>query len=164
MIKKRLLFSILFLLSLSIQAQSIFNAGGADAVNAEMSLSYSIGQVFYEPFNSYGGTLKASPGVQQTYDIQEVFPPDELKIVNITALNIKLYPNPTIDNLQLSILDDDFTKYNVRLVSLLGNVISSYQIKERTTLVDMQRLAAGVYFLQVEKERKDMKIFKVIKK
>ena len=160
MIKKLLFTSIILsFFFFRMQAQDAFNSGGGDVATSEASVSYSIGQVFYEPFSTFGGTLKVSPGVQQTYDIMDVTHLDDV----LATVSVKLYPNPTSDFLEMQINADDLSGYSVALYDFSGKALSSAPVAGETTLVKMQQLPAGTYLLHLLKENAPVKIFKVIK-
>ncbi|GHT31530.1 hypothetical protein FACS189434_01450 [Bacteroidia bacterium] len=159
---KKLYFLFAGLLSLNIQAQTSVNAGGGDAANGEVSLSYSIGQVFYEPFATVGGAIKAAPGVQQTYDIVEITPPNPPDgLGDISQGDIKLYPNPTTDYLVLSLSDSRNIK--AALFDLAGHLLKTAEITSLQTQIDVQHLPAGAYLLTLYYNNVEIKIFKIVK-
>lgn len=78
---------------------------------------------------------------------------------------IELAPNPTTQNVWLKLSDVPFSKISVRLLSLQGNVIQTYQLQPvsgtLTQVIEMQQLPKGMYLLEVGDER-DRQAFKLI--
>jgi hypothetical protein len=161
MVKKILLIQIIFLF-FQAQAQNSFNSGGGDAANSKANVSYSLGQLFYEPYASYGGTLKLTPGVQQSYLIS-VVTSDETMSANVAGIN--LYPNPVTDFLELSF--GDYTPsgdLQAAIYDLTGKLTGIYHIDIPVTRIQAAALEPGVYLLKVTSGNVEVKTFKVIKK
>ena len=162
MTKKILPIQITLLFCLfQAQAQNSFNPGGGDAAAPQANVSYSIGQPFYEPFSSYGGTLKATPGVQQVYSISAV----SINEIKANIAGIKLYPNPATDYLELSFNSEDtFDNLQAALYDLSGSLTGLYPINIPLTRIQTGTLEPGVYLLKVTSGNAEIKVFKVIKK
>ena len=77
-------------------------------------------------------------------------------VVNV----IKLFPNPVIDNLTISSVEN-ITK--IEIVNMLGQSIYHASLNDNETIVDMSRYATGSYLITVFANEKS-KTFKVIKK
>ncbi len=108
-------------------SQSTINASGSDASGTNGNVSSSIGQVFYESSGSLSGTV--IPGVQQSYEILETLGMDIKEI----GLNMKIYPNPTADVLNLRIAFNDYKSYSFELVDNSARlVITGNEIKKAT--------------------------------
>lgn len=73
---------------------------------------------------------------------------------------IKLYPNPVIDVLNISSTE---AMSKVEVVNMLGQVVFVKTINELETSVDMSRYSTGTYIIKVLVDTK-VEIFKVIKK
>ena len=152
---------IFSLFPLRVQAQSSFNSGGGDDAVSLINVSYSIGQLFYEPFSSYGGILKVAPGVQQVYSVSEVSSNETVASVG----DIMLYPNPVTDYLELLFNGEEPSgEWQATLYDLAGNLIAGYSVNTPLTRIQADRLAPGVYLLKVTTGNIEIKTFKVIKK
>ena len=136
-------------------AQTSLNAGGGDFESANVTLSYSIGQVFHE-------TTVLNEGVQLPYNIVEVVGIDDIDGI---FLKISAYPNPTSDFLELRIETEDFDYNNVvyQISDSNGRLIKSGNILDFQTVVSMQNLSSGVYFLEVRTKNNTVKTFKIVK-
>lgn len=162
MVKKLFILKIIILCFLQAQAQSGFNSGGGDAAASQVNVSYSIGQLFYEPYSSYGGAVKVTPGVQQAYLISVV---TENETIDADAVDINLYPNPVTDYLELSIKSDGISgDLQAILYDLTGNTIGIYPVNTPITRIQAAALEPGVYLLKVTSGNAGIKTFKVIKK
>ena len=65
---------------------------------------------------------------------------------NINSINSKyLYPNPTSDQLHLSISDFNGSNYQLILIDILGQEVYYSPVKESETTHDISRLASGIY-------------------
>jgi len=164
MARIKILFINIILLSFLFraEAQSSFNSGGGDDAVSQASVSYSIGQLFYEPSSSYGGSLKATPGVQQTYFIADVTSNET--IISDVA-DIKLYPNPVTDYLELLFTGEErFDNLKATLYSISGSLIGIYPVNIPLTRIEAGTLEPGVYMLKVTNGDMEIKTFKIIKK
>lgn len=64
---------------------------------------------------------------------------------NIAKSNIKLYPNPTVDKINITNPGD---AREIPLLALNGEVIKSYNMQKNETItIDVSDLSSGVYFL-----------------
>ena len=156
---KKIKLSALFLLGfgLTAQAQQATTATGGDATGSGGSVAYSVGQIVYTTHT--GTTGSVAQGVQQPYEISVV-----LGIENsLIDLDISAYPNPTTQNLTLSIGNDISETLHFQLCDLSGKIIERRKISNRTETIHMENLATGPYFLKVSNANNEVKIFKIIK-
>ena len=163
MIQKILFIKILLLFFIfCVQAQDSFNSGGGDVAVPQANVSYSIGQPFYEPYFSYGGSLKVAPGVQQAYLISVV---TSNETISANVADIKLYPNPVTDYLELLFnSDEQFDNLQAVLYSMSGSLIGIYSVNIPLTRIQADTLEPGVYLLKITSGSIEIKTFKVIKK
>jgi hypothetical protein len=156
---KKIKLSALLLLGfgLTAQAQQATTATGGDATGSGGSVAYSVGQIVYT--THIGTTGSVAQGVQQPYEISVV-----LGIENsLIDLDISAYPNPTTQNLTLSIGNDISETLHFQLCDLSGKIIERRKISNRTETIHMENLATGPYFLKVSNSNNEVKIFKIIK-
>lgn len=155
-------FFILFITMISITSsysqESIVIAGG-NATGTGGSSSYSIGQVAYTTLPGSDGSI--SQGVQQPYEINTLGN-DEFTGINLL---MTAYPNPTVDVLNLVVVNDELDNLSYNLYDITGKMISkNSKITASETSVSMHKLNQGIYFLAVNKNNKTIKTFKIIKK
>ncbi len=138
---KLLLLGISALACIPIYAQQNTVSTGGNATGTNGSVSFTVGQIDYS--NSEGTNGSTNEGVQQPF---EFFNPD----ASLEELdwNAQLFPNPTNDQVVLSI---ETVPENARyqLVDSKGKVISEGSVNSTETLIDMRELPTTVYHLQL---------------
>ena len=146
----------------AVAASSAWGQVGVVAAGGETdgsgTVSYSVGQVVYEPSASAKGSL--TPGVQQAYLIVEVLSLDEKRV----SLSVSAYPNPTTDRLSLQVEGGESGAMSYDVVSLSGKTLRRGKVSAVTTDIDMASLPVGVYMLIVKEGDRSIKTFKIIKK
>ena len=153
----RISFLSIFCFSFSM-AQETIPASGGDAEGTGGSASYSIGKVFYSSGSSSAGSFDIS--VQQPYEIYVITSIDqEFKI----DLKFNAYPNPTSDNLMISIEGKDINGLKTQLYDTNGKFYKSVEIGGRQTSISMNDIKPGPYLLRVFHHEMEVKTFKIIK-
>jgi hypothetical protein len=137
-------------------SQSGTIASGGNASNESGSVSYSVGQVFYLSHESTEGIIHE--GLQQPYEIFSV----DIQDVT-TEFEITLYPNPANTHLTIKTLDFQPNKLSYQLYSLNGQLIDMKEIINEETFLDVDQLNPSSYIIQVLKDNKIIKSFKLIK-
>lgn len=156
---RKIYIILIILLTTNSFAQSNIVATGGNAVAMDnASLSYSIGQIDYTPLNSASGSLTL--GNQQPYEIfvLDIENPND-------SIKYSLFPNPTTNQIELSLFEIDFSKMKYMLFDVNGKLLFENTISNETTVISMESLSASIYFLSVMDERSNIiKSFKIIKK
>ena len=136
--------------------QAVVSAGG-NATGSGGSSSYSVGQLAY----SYqtGTTGSVAQGVQQAFEISTLIGEEFTEIL----LEAKVYPNPVIDNLTLSIKNSELNNVNYQLYDIQGKIIKSENIKSDETNITLENNSSGTYFLKINLNKTEIKSFKIIK-
>lgn len=145
------------LLVSQVQAQESTVASGGDVDGAGGSASYSVGQVFYTTNSGAGGSV--AQGIQQAYVVSVLSNP------SLTTLNLRVqtYPNPTTDQIVLSVEDLALQDLSYALYDLNGRVLASNRIRQSAIPISLQHLPSGVYLLKVNQNNTELKNFKIIK-
>lgn len=145
------------LLVSQVQAQESTVASGGDVDGAGGSASYSVGQVFYTTNSGAGGSV--AQGIQQAYVVSVLSNP------SLTTLNLRVqtYPNPTTDQIVLSVEDLALQDLSYALYDLNGRVLASNRIRQSAIPISLQHLPSGVYLLTVNQNNTELKNFKIIK-
>ena len=139
-------------------SQQSVNSVGGEATGSGGSFSYSVGQVVYTMKSNSSGTL--NEGVQQTYTIiDSTGSADELSI----DLEMKVFPNPTLDQIQLTINDFNDETLNFVLMDASYKELLRNSVVSQTTNIDFSIYESGVYILHVNDTAGRSKIFKIIK-
>ena len=155
----------LFLLLLTIisvfksYSQESATVSGGSATGTGGSSSYSVGQITYASQTGSGGLITL--GVQQPYEIVTLGN-DDFDEINLV---MSAYPNPTTDLLHLVITGNQWNNLSYQLFDINGRTLSNLKkITAPETILPMQELQRGTYFLAVNSINKTIKTFKIIKK
>jgi hypothetical protein len=152
---------MLILLLLSgpgLKAQEAFTTTGGSASGGEGSVSYSVGQVFYDAFRTSGGKL--FHGVQQPYEFLTGDGPVEVPWI---GLSVAAYPNPARDHLVLSVEREVPGTLSYGLYDMSGKLIERSGIDASQVYIDMSGLSPSEYILVIAASDKKIKSFKIIK-
>jgi len=159
--QKRLKISafLLLLAGLGIHAQGLPLTSGGESTGNGGTVSYSIGQVFYETKNGSEGSV--AEGVQQAYEISIVTALEGSKSVNVM---VNAFPNPTQNDLTLTVENLNLSTLSFQLYDLEGKLLQKEKITSFTTIISMATFLPATYFLKVMQGNKEIKTFKIIKK
>lgn len=138
------------------QAQETTLAAGGTVHSTAGSLSYSVGQIFYEPQNTATGGI--NPGVQQPYEIYVLATNNTSSDKNITV-----YPNPVKDFLIVDFNAEKLENSSYHLFDGTGRIISKGELKNLKTEINTSTLSSGLYMLSISNGGKNIKTFKIIK-
>ena len=155
---KKVKLSVLLLgLGLTAQAQQAITTTGGNASGSGGSVSYSVGQMVYKTTNGSLGTV--AQGVQQPYEISIVLGIED----NSVNLKLTAYPNPTTNSLTLNAGNAELSTLNFELYDISGKLIESRKIISISETIAMENLPTATYFLKVNNNNNEVKIFKIIK-
>ena len=156
----RSIITLLFILTITmdVSAQQTANTSGKNVSQNNTSVSYSIGEVYYNTTLNSNSVI--TQGIQQPYEIYLISGiGNEKDVMLITA-----FPNPTTTTLKLLIQDIKLDGLNYKLYDLLGKEILSGDIQKNQTELDLNNLMPAVYFIKVFRYNSNLKYFKIIKK
>lgn len=145
----------------NLQAQEVIPATGGNACGGSGSASYTVGQIVYTTNQGTGGNTVAQ-GVQQPYEISVVTGIEEAKDINLSVL---AYPNPTSDYLTVKVdastLSTQSMQYQV--FDINGKLIQTVKVTGQETQIQTSQLVPAHYFVKVLDNKKEIKVFKIIK-
>ena len=78
------------------------------------------------------------------------------------SAGVSLYPNPVVDQLNISVNDANRYSY-AEIISIDGSVISRNIIEENVTSINTSNLSNGLYLLRLVNENQTIKVIKFIK-
>jgi putative heme degradation protein len=99
-------------------------------------------------------------GVQQPYEISNVFGLEETNSIN---LDLSVFPNPAKDVLTIEVDDYNNEKLSYQLYDIKGKLLESKKLTGCETQIQTNTLVPSTYFLKVIQESKVIKTFKIIK-
>jgi hypothetical protein len=140
-----------------LNAQQTISVAGGEALNRFGSVSYTIGQVFYQYAKSTAGSV--NPSVQETSKAGTVSV-ENVSEAHITAL---VYPNPSAASITLRIEDKYLEHLIYRLYDCNGKLIKSQYINTTETPIHLENLQAGTYLLKIGGNKNNLQTFKIIK-
>lgn len=158
--KRGILFLIIILIYFptSIWSQNGIPSSGGDFSGTGGSVSFSIGQLFFNTYSGSNGTL--SEGVQQPYEISVVIGIEEAYGITLDFL---AFPNPTHDALTVKVNNYNTTDLSYQLFDIKGNIIEFKEINENDAIIYMGLYTPGIYFVRVLCKNSEIKLFKIIK-
>lgn len=123
--------------------QETISTIGADITETNGSISYTLGQTFFEANSGAKGSLNQE--IQQPY---EILTSDVSSYTTIT-LTAKAYPNPTSNQLILSI--DDYKKYELLdvLTDINSRILKNAKISDKNTSIPMELYKQEDYIINV---------------
>ena len=150
--------NLMFFWFCNVYAQNNTITTGADVANTNGSISYSIGQIDY--LSSDNGSIFINQGIQQPFEIVTL---SGNEILNI-SISAQVYPNPTANNLIISLQNYNYENLTYKLFDIRGREIIKGIISNSETIVNMQPFASATYVLKISKKNKEIKSFKILKK
>ncbi len=143
-------------LNAQVLHSGILSAGG-NATGIGGSASYSVGQLVYTTVTGTTGSL--AQGVQQPYEINVVSGIDDIYGIELFSA----YPNPASTHLILKIENNELTSFSYQMINIVGAVIKTGKITDHETTINMASLLSAAYYLRIIADKKEVKVFKIIK-
>jgi hypothetical protein len=146
---------LVFFALISHAQQGTVASGGTTNGNGGSS-DFSIGQVVY--LNYSNDSWQISEGIQQPFEIYQVNSlPEE------NQLFVTFGPNPTADQLTITIENSAHKDLTFSLVDLNGKLIIDGDLQGSKNELDLKMLAPAQYMLTIYKSNKPVNVFKLIK-
>lgn len=150
-------FVLIFFLSNQVKGQENTITTGA-SFSGNGTFSYSVGQVAYTQFSN--NDFSISEGLQQAYEISIVTGIDDYPNI---MLELKVYPNPVIEYLNIEVKQSQPINLKYRLLRIDGTQLKIGDIHEKTTILEMTPYTSAIYLLNIIDENKTIKTFKIRK-
>jgi len=160
--KRKLLTAVIltiFGIATNLQAQEALPATGGEASGGGGSASYTVGQVVYTTNVGTNGNSVAQ-GVQQPYEISIVLGLPEAKGIN---LSVSAYPNPTSDYLTVKVENYETVNLQYMVFDINGKLLQTIKATGGETQIQTSKLVPAIYFVKVLNNKKEIKVFKIIK-
>jgi len=159
--KNKLIISVFVLLGFglsNLQAQEATTTAGGEASGSGGSASYTIGQVVYTTSTGTNGSV--AQGVQQPYEISVVTGIPEATDIN---LSVSAYPNPTIDYLTVKVENYETANLQYMVFDINGKLLQTIKATGGETQIQTSELVPANYFVKILDNKKEIKVFKIIK-
>ncbi len=150
-------FIVISLIITSGTAQQATSTSAGDVSNLNGSLSYTIGQPFFDVGSSQDGIVQQ--GIQNVYIISSTLDTDELNL----RYDFTVYPNPAQDVFQLK-LKSVPADAELLLIDSLGKVVLKKEVTQNITEVNLTNLVPSLYFAKLRSSSSIISTFKIIKK
>ena len=153
----RLIFIATLLGSISLHAQSVerevIASGGEYYSNGNAKLSVTIGEPVTETFTS--GSNDLTQGFQQTKitvtEIEET----------IEDNTVRIFPNPSSDFITVSL--EKIENTSLSLYDSQGKLVMKNPLLSNSSVISIQSLARGTYFILLTEEGKKISKFELVK-
>jgi hypothetical protein len=142
-----------------ILAQNTVPATGGNATGSAGSVSYTVGQIAFSPLSGTNGTV--TQGVQQPFEISVVTAIKNTEEINLECL---VYPNPTSGLTKLVFKSSDYENMRFQLFDINGVLLLDKKVESMETEISLENLSSSVYFLKVNKNNLEVKVFKIVKR
>ncbi|AOW17531.1 hypothetical protein LPB03_08655 [Polaribacter vadi] len=146
---------LFFFTNLLFSQENIATSGGN--ATGSGSSSYTIGQLFTATNVSNSGSVLQ--GIQQSIELFTLANPN----VKSFALEAITFPNPTKDNIILSISNTEIEKLVFSIFDIHGRLLKKENIHTKLTTINIKNFPTGIYLLKVHHHKKQLKVFKIIK-
>ena len=158
-IRNFMIVALLFLGLSNLQAQEVIPATGGEASGSGGSASYTVGQVVYTTNVGTNGNSVAE-GVQQPYEISVVTSIPEAKDIN---LSVSAYPNPTTNYLTVKVENHETANLQYMVFDINGKILQTVKATGTETKIETNNLVPANYFVKILDNKKEIKVFKIIK-
>jgi hypothetical protein len=134
--------SVLLLFSSTCFSQQVIAAAGGSGSGTDIQLSWTIGEPIIETFT--GTSLILTQGFHQSkLNITTIEP------ISFHTLELKVYPNPFSDQLNINIIKGEWNNLYFRLYTTGGKLLMKNPFQNQVETLNMEPYASGIYFLKV---------------
>lgn len=145
-------YLFIFFKSYAQQGQSV---SSADITSSAGNITYVVGQVFYNNYNTSSGNI--SEGVLQPLTLVNTAINQTLS----SLLQVKAYPNPTTSDVIIDLVYQPDLIYEV--CNSQGVILVNSSIAGNQTTLNFNSFASGVYFLTIRNSHEFVQSIKIIK-
>ena len=130
----------------------IVNTSGSSSLNRGFSIEWSIGELaLVNQMNSTDGNNILTNGFIQPSD-QDILPSNTIET---SSANIRIFPNPTHDILEINFVQIISGKISVQLSNELGHIIYTHEIPVHGSgfieKINMKGFTNGIYMLYIKR-------------
>jgi len=165
--KKSLVIAGLLVVSTTCAtAQSSMVSTGGELIGSGGSASISVGQVNYQTHT--GSTSSSAGGVQQAIEVSSISIQDvpfkyNSKYSNTSdVIAIKVYPNPTTENVHIEAGDFKGEVLTYKLLDITGKTLLDGQMLSPIVTISLSAFPSATYFMEV-KQGERASVYKLVK-
>lgn len=139
-------------------AQQGFVVTGDNVATGFGSVSFSVGQLITVSDSTAKGSVLQ--GIQVPIEIVRIpvgIEKSEQEIVT------EPYPNPTFENVKVSISDALSGPFVLTLIDLSGTILETIHINHHECILSLSRYSAGTYSLRVDSQGRSIALYSIIK-
>lgn len=136
-------------------AQSNVLSSGKKGESSSGKVTYSVGLIHYKEASGTGGSSNA--GAQIPLEVLQTLSVDTNNLVSIS-----IFPNPTSEQLNVSLKDNEVLNYVFTDIS--GRQIQSGTIQQQNTKLNISNFKNAIYVLSFFKKNSLLESYKIIKK
>ncbi len=161
----KLLVCLLLLFSSAIYSQQLISTSGSHSQSGAYQISWTLGETVSETLSN--GEMILTQGIHQYYVV-----PSGIINNKDLSVSIKVFPNPVVESICISILhlqghnlEYNLNKLSIYLFDNTGRLLTIVKVKNKNTWINMQNYPAGQYLLKlVSYSNKEIQSFKILKK
>lgn len=141
-----------------VRSQEAVVSSDASVTGANGSVSFSIGQVFFNEYTNATATL--NQGVQQPY---EIFVVSDLYTEPI-RIDLSVFPNPVKEMLHLQWTEPIRGTLSFQLFDQTGRLWSQDKLAKGEAQISLKNTPSAIYFLKILVDYQPIQTFKILKK
>lgn len=138
-------------------SQQVISSAGASATGTGVQLSWTVGEPVISTFTGTSAIL--TQGFHQSkLTITSIEP------VSLPGLEIKVYPNPTLNRLNIDIVSGEWNDLHLGLYDGNGKLLLFQPIRTTSETLNFDTYSPGLYFLKATRNSGEiLQVFKVVK-
>ncbi len=149
------LISCCMLITFKSYSQDVIATAGCTFQTSQGSLSWTIGESITETFTKTNSIL--TQGFHQSnLTITAIHEND------ISDINIKVYPNPATDFVNIKV--NGFDEMSYQVFDINGSLIENKEIIDLKTTISFENLSSATYIVRILKRETEITTYKIIKK
>ena len=151
--KKSLIILFQFFFCSLSYSQEVISTQGNSYTTSGFSLDFTIGEILINEYMI--GSVILSQGIHQpSWEIVGVKD-------HFTDINVTVFPNPTSS--VLNIKTNEIVNVDYIIVDSKGVSVMKGTVREKHTVIELNFLSPGIYFLILKKERQKLKSITILK-
>jgi Secretion system C-terminal sorting domain len=161
--KINIILGLICFTPLLVEAQTVLASEGNFVKLSAFQISYTVGEIVLNSGSLFGSDITLlTGGFQQPENVGYV------AVVDIEGLKIdvKLYPNPMQESLNIELKGDLNTRLIFTLTDLSGRrlLIRNLELGQKTLVIPTNELSNGIYLLEIRHSEKGvLKSFQIAK-